>query len=297
MTLFRTERGKHLVMTWASVLAVGATLGLGCYVDPGVGSGPSIGVGAGTSGATTGATTGAGGSSSNGATTGSGNGTQAGTGGSIPQEATYAVTVESASVDLMAEVQVNVDIDPNGFIGPVSLSAAGLASGITAEFAPSTVDLDGTSPSSAVLTLRTLSSVAPGDVAFVVVGTSAPGEQSGAATLTVEPVITLVIPQGVNELGGTINDPYMTAYGPYPIEITAPDGISEQNPVTVNFRNADGVSHEIHADEEPSGFPHSPGPIAPNGMDQPRQVNSIGTYNFYLHDQGAVLTPGRIIIQ
>jgi hypothetical protein len=298
MTLFRTERGKHLVMTWAGVLALGATLGLGCYVDPGVGEKPSYGVGAGTGATTGGATTGAGGSSSNGATTGAGNGTQAGTGGTIiPQEATYEVTVDSASVELMSEVQVTVTIAPNEFIGPVSLSAAGLGAGITAELAPPSVDLDGTTPVSVTLTLSTLSSVAPGDFSFVVVGTSAPGEQSGAGTLTVQPVITLVIPQGVNELGGTINNPYMTAYGPYPIAITAPADISEQNPVTVKFRNEDGVSHEIHADEEPSGFPHSPGPIAPNGMDQPREVNSKGIYNFYLHDQGAVLTPGRIVIE
>ena len=82
-----------------------------------------------------------------------------------------------------------------------------------------------------------------------------------------------------------------------PHQPIAPADISEQNPVTVKFRNADGVSHEIHADEEPSDFPHSPGPIPPNGMDEPREVNSKGIYNFYLHDQGAVLTPGRIVIE
>ena len=297
MTLFRTERGKHLVMTWAGVLALGATLGLGCYVDPGVGERPSYGVGAG-NGATSGATSGAGGSSSSNSTgTGSGNGTQAGTGGSITQTADYEVTVDGASVELMSQVQVTVTIEPNDFIGPVSLAATGLGAGITAELEPTSVDLDGTNPSSVVLTLRTLSSVAPGDFTFTVVGTSAPGVKSGEATLTVQPVITLVIPQGVVDLGGSINDPYMTAYGPYPIEITAPADISEQNPVTVKFRNADSVSHEIHADEEPSGFAHSPGPIPPNGMDEPREVNSKGIYNFYLHDQGAVLTPGRIVIE
>lgn len=293
MSLFRTERGKHLVMTWAVVLAAGATLGLGCYVDPGTGSAPGMGVGVSTS-ATTGAGAGQGGSSSNSSGNGSGSG---GSGGNVvPQMATYEVSVESATVELMSAVEVEVTIEPNEFIGPVSLSALGLAAGVTAEFAPATVDLDGSSTATAVLTLRTLSSVAPGEVAFVVVGASEPGEKSGAASLTVEPVITLFIPQGVNDLG-SINDPYMTAYGPYPIEITAPGDISAQNPVTVKIQNADTVQHEIHAEDEEIGFPHSPGPIAPGAMDQPREVTSKGTINFYLHDQGTVNTPGRIIIQ
>jgi hypothetical protein len=294
MSLFQIERGKHLVMTWAGVLVVGATLGLGCIDDAGSGKAPSYGVGVGVgSGATTGVGAGQGGSSSS-----SGNGSgSGGSGGTIvPQMATYEVSVESATVELMSAVEVEVTIEPNEFIGQVSLSAVGLAAGVSAEFAPAMVDLDGSSTATAVLTLTTLSSVAPGEVAFVVVGASESGEKTGAASLTVEPVITLFIPQGVNDLG-SVNDPYMTAYGPYPIEITAPGDLSADNPVTVKIQNADTVSHEIHADDEEIGFPHSPGPIAPGGMDQPREIVAKGTINFYLHDQGTVNTPGRIIIQ
>jgi len=39
-------------------------------------------------------------------------------------------------------------------------------------------------------------------------------------------------------------------------------------------------------------------PIPPNSMSSNvREVNSAGTYNYYLHDEGAAETVGQIVIQ
>ena len=46
------------------------------------------------------------------------------------------------------------------------------------------------------------------------------------------------------------------------------------------------------------GFPHDVMPIPPNSMSSNvREVNSAGTYNYYLHDEGAAETVGQIVIQ
>ena len=60
---------------------------------------------------------------------------------------------------------------------------------------------------------------------------------------TVQSVITLHIPMGVNNMGGSVSNPVTTAYGPYPIKITAPQGLSAQNPVTfLTITNAQGFT-------------------------------------------------------
>ena len=111
-------------------------------------------------------------------------------------------------------------------------------------------------------------------------------------------VITLHIPSGVNNTGATVSNPNSTAFGPYPVTITAPANLSESNPITVNFYNDDSVSHEIHADAQAQGFGHDPGSFGAGKMDPyVRKVNTAGTYDFYLHDQGNPLTIGRIFIK
>jgi hypothetical protein len=62
--------------------------------------------------------------------------------------------------------------------------------------------------------------------------------------------------------------------------------------------NDDSVSHEIHADASGQGFGHDPGPFGGGTMDPyVRKVNTAGTYDFYLHDQGQAITIGRIEIK
>jgi len=76
---------------------------------------------------------------------------------------------------------------------------------------------------------------------------------------------------------GSAQNPYTTAYGPYPIRIRAPH-ISSGNPIVVKFFNDDDVAHEIHASSPPS--PHDPNPIPPHAADPfVRNVPAAGTYD------------------
>ena len=282
----------------------------GLSYGPGGGGGgtghPSPGGGA-DNGGTTGGGGGSGGSTGGGGTTvdagGGGTGTGGGGGGTdagTTVTASYKVAVDKATVasDLLSSVELMVTIDPAGFKGSVALSASGLPTDVTATFASATMNLDGTTPMTSKVTLSTLTSTKPGDAPFAIVATSSAGTQSAKSTLTVNSVLTIKIPQGVIGLGGTTGNPYKTAFGTYPIMIAAPTGISSQTPVTVKFYNADNTSHEIHASSPGAGFPHDGGPISAMSMDNTvRKVNTKGTYDFYLHDQGGAATVGRVVIQ
>jgi hypothetical protein len=211
-----------------------------------------------------------------------------------------AVTLAQTAVQmqLLAQTTVQVSVAPNGYAGTVQLAAGTLPAGITASFDKPSLTLDGTTTAMATLTLQTDTNAPPGD-AQVDVDVSAGGTtKTASVTATVQSVITLHIPQGVNNMGATIVNPNTTAFGPYPITIVAPQGISAQNPVTVYFKNDDTVSHEIHADATAQGFGHDPASFGAGKMDPyVRKVNTAGTYDFYLHDQGSPLTIGRIHIQ
>jgi hypothetical protein len=214
--------------------------------------------------------------------------------------ANYAVSVDKPTLaaDLIAKADLTVSIAPNGFTGSVALSVVGLPTDVQASFADASLTLDGTTTATTKLTLTTASNTAPGDLPFSVVGTAGSATKSAPSTLTVHSAITIDIPQGVIGLGGTQTNPYKTAFGTYPITITAPQGISSTTPVTVRFYNADTQSHEIHASAPLAGFAHDPGSIAPQSMDRlVRNVTMKGTYDFYLHDQNGPATVGRIIIQ
>jgi hypothetical protein len=198
----------------------------------------------------------------------------------------------------MAESTVGVSIVPNGYMGTVQLAPGSLPSGVTAKLDHTTLSLDGSTTATAVLTLDTDTSAPPGTAAIDVDVTAAGATKSATVSLQVESTITIHIPAGVDNNGGTSQNPVTNAYGPYPIQITAPQNLSSQNPITVYFFNDDSVSHEIHADSAAQGFGHDPGPFGPSSMDPyVRRVNTAGTYDFYLHDQNAQSTIGRIVIQ
>ena len=213
-----------------------------------------------------------------------------------------AVTVDQSTLksQLMASSTVHVTVAPNGFTGMATLALGSMPSGVTGTFDNAQVALDGRTAATATLTLKTADSAAPGDT-NIEVDVSGTGANPGKTTLalTVQSIITVHIPMGVNNMGGTISNPVTTAYGPYPMKLAEPPGgISAQNPVTVYFVNDDSVSHEIHASDDQEGFAHDPGPIPPMSTDSlVRNVNTAGSYNFYLHDQGAPITVGLITIQ
>jgi plastocyanin len=204
----------------------------------------------------------------------------------------------AVTMQLLASTTVTVSVAPNGYSGPVDLTAGSMPSGITASFDKPTLTLDGETTGTATLTITTATNAVPGNAPLAVSAGVGGNNVSTAVAVTVQSTITLHIPAGVNDTGATVTNPNTTAYGPYPITIVAPPGLSASNPVTVYFMNDDTVSHEIHADDQGQGFGHDPGPFGAGKMDPyVREVNTAGTYDFYLHDQGAPITPGRVFIQ
>ena len=245
-------------------------------------------------------TMGAGGSSDP-VTSSAGVTTSTSTGGVTPQAATFVVSLDTASpqIDLDDALDLTVTIAPMGYVGPVSLAINNLGNaGITGDFASKKVTLDGTTSAKVKLTLTTMSSTPPGSLDFSVSGTVATGAKTASATLTVKPAITIVIPKDVYALGGTKDNPYKMAFGDYPMNVIAAQDLSDAHPLTVRFYNDDDIAHEIHAANPAQGFPHDPGPIPAHSMDgQVRKINAKGLYDYYLHDQNAAATVGRIAVQ
>jgi hypothetical protein len=243
--------------------------------------------------------TGAGGDPTSSATTAAT--TTSASGGGVSQQATYTISFDTSApaVDLDDAVEMMITVSPNGYVGSISLTINNLGNGgITGEFSSTKVTLDGSTDAEIKLTLTTMSSTPPGDLAFSVSAKVATGVKTANATLTVRPAITIVIPKNANGLGGTQNDPYKMAFGDYPMNVIAAKDISAQKPLTVRFFNDDDVPHEVHAANQSQGFPHDPGPIAAHSMDGlVRKVNSKGLYDFYLHDQNAPKTIGRLAVQ
>lgn len=269
-----------------------ATGGNGTGTGGGSNAAASTSSGGGSSGGGT-----ASGSSSGAGDTGGGSSSGASMGGQ-PQNLAVTLDKTSLQMQLLDESIVNVSIAPNGYAGMVTLSTGNLPSGLDAKFDNATLSLDGTTTATAALTLHTATSTPPGSASVDVTANADGVTKTSSVSLLVQSVITLHIPAGVDNMGGTISNPITTAYGPYPIQITAPQGISDSNPVTVYFKNDDSISHEIHAGDSAAGFGHDPGPFGGGQMDPyVRKVNTAGTYDFYLHDQGAPITIGRVIIQ
>jgi hypothetical protein len=221
--------------------------------------------------------------------------------GGPTQTASFTISVDKpqASLDLADTVVVNVSITPNGFHGNVDLAMTTMPANVTASFATSSFELDGTTVATTALTLATSVSATTGDDALSVTATSTGmGNATTPIALTVNAALTITIPANVDNNGGTTADPVTNAFGPYPMTINGPANLSTSNTLTVRFYNADTIAHEIHASSPQQGFAHDPGPFPAMSMDPlVRHVNTAGTYDFYLHDQGAPTTIGRLVIQ
>lgn len=222
-----------------------------------------------------------------------------GTGGMAPV-ADFKVSIDEpdTTVTLASEVTVTLSIDPKGYSGDVLLGSNSLdGDGLTTSFGKTNLTLDGSTIAKTTFTLKSSSSTPPASVGYTITVASEAGNATASGALTVLPEITIIIPNNVAGLPGDVGNPYTTAFGPYPTVITAPTLIAT-TPVTVRFYNADTVPHEIHSDQAADGFPHDNMPIQPNSMSNlVRELKKTGTFNYYLHDQGAAQTVGRIVIQ
>ena len=239
-----------------------------------------------------------GGSGDGGSTSNDGGSSSNGDGGSqpIPQTADYEITAAgSADIELRDSADVSLTIAPNGYTGVVSLSLMNVPADVEASIAPTSVTLDGSSSESLTLTVTSASNSESGSFAISVVGTVPEGQASGDVAVTIEPVITIIIPQDLESYASSPAD--TTAFGDYPTVIKAPANISAANPVTVKFFNDDTVSHEIHADQDGAGFGHGQGPIAAGAFDPVvREVNQTGEFPYYPHDIGTTIL-GLIVIE
>jgi hypothetical protein len=216
-----------------------------------------------------------------------------------PPDLVVTLDKPMVQMQLMDQTVIKVSIAPNGYSGAATLQmgAGSLPAGVQAAFNPPMVLLDGTSSATAQLALSTASSTVAAMLALEVDASAGGATARASLAVEVQPAITIHIPAGIASMGGSTGSPLTTAFGPYPIKISAPANISDQSPVTVYFMNDDSQSHEIHADSPGQGFGHDPGPFGGNSMDPyVRNVNTAGTYDFYLHDLGPVAV-GLVEIQ
>jgi hypothetical protein len=210
----------------------------------------------------------------------------------------------SYNVELRNTVVVQVTIAPQGFTGTVNLAVTGLSTGVAGVFNPTSVSVSGTTGATSMLTLTTLESVIPATTPFTVTATSGSATATSAPSLVVMPQITIQIPTNVAAKAGTSGNPSTDAFGNYPIVINAPANFGTNAPIAVKFVNLDSSPHCIHASNPTQGFPHD---AVTNGVcntlmqkgqsDQTaHNVNTKGSYLFYLHDEGDT-TDGMIKIQ
>jgi plastocyanin len=205
----------------------------------------------------------------------------------VPAGGSVTVALDTATVDseLRATTKVHVTVTPVGaFSGTVTLSATGLPATVTGDFTPPTLDLS-TGPATAELAITVPSTLTPtsSPTTITVTGDDGAGVTSAATfTLTVQRAITVYIVQGASTAA--------LAFGPKPIVIHA-GTIGPSDTLQVRFYNQDSAAHEVHAAQSAEGFGHDPAPIAPASYDSYiRQVNSPGTYSFWLHDLGHTAT-------
>lgn len=236
--------------------------------------------------------TGDGGSSGDGGSPGTG-----GAGGDETPPAAFSVAIDAdaPSIELRDSATVTVTIDAEGDVGPVALAVEGLPDDVTATFSDEMPTIVAGSQTIDV-ELASASDTATGTFPFTIRAVAPSGDEEASGSLTVEPVLTVVIPMDLD----TFDDdavPDTTAFGDYPTRIRALPDMSGDNPITIHFFNADDVTHEIHAGNPDQGFGHGQGPIPPGEMDfVVREVNAPGTYDYYPHDIGQSIL-GRIIIE
>lgn len=223
-----------------------------------------------------------------------------------PQTTAFQVMTDktSYSVELRSTVTVQVTITPQSFTGSVSLAVSGLPTDTSGMFSPASVNVSGTTAATSTLTLTTLSTVVAGTTPFQITATSGSDTGSAAPMLDVMAQITIEIPSNLAAVTGTSGSPSTDAYGDYPIVMNAATNFGTANPIIVRFLNLNSTPHCIHASNPSEGFPHDPttngvcsSPFSQNAYDSTaHNVNTKGSYTFWLHDQGD-LTDGMIKIQ
>lgn len=209
----------------------------------------------------------------------------------------------AVDVELRNAVDVQVTVAPKNFTGAVTVDVTGMSAGVTFKLATATLNVSGTTGATTLLTIMTKSDVAPALNSLMVKATSGANTATTPLAVTVKPLITITIPTNVDALKGTAGNPSKNAFGDFPVLITAPANIAA-TPVEVRFLNRDSAPHCIHAGQAGAGFPHDPvtngvcnALTAKDQIDaQKRLVTAVGTYGYYLHDQGD-LTEGSIKIQ
>jgi hypothetical protein len=219
-------------------------------------------------------------------------------GGAGPQPASYVVTLDDGApeLELRDDTQLTVSVAANGYVGDVGLVIEGLPPDVEAALATTSISLEGNDTEEVTLSVSTRSDTVTGTFPFSVIAFSEGGDVTGDASLTVLPIITIVIPENLASYAS--DPPDQTAFGDYPTIVRALPDMSPENTITVNFYNADSVSHEIHADAGDFGFGHGNQPIPPLSLDPVvRNVNAPGQYDYYPHDLGVPNIIGRVLIQ
>ncbi len=214
-----------------------------------------------------------------------------------PSSTKLEMNVDNAApnAELMAETKIVVNVAPKeGFTGKVDLTVTGAPAGVTATFDKTSIELTSAS-ASAMLTLKTSSSVTPGAIALTVMAKSAAGDtKTTSINLTVAPTLTLTIPPNAGALTGMTAN---TAFAPTPVNLTLGG-----KKVAIKIKNGDSMGHIIHSGNT-GGFNHGNrnAMIAPGAFEgpvdggQPREVNAAGTYSFYLHDKAPANANGSIV--
>lgn len=253
----------------------------GDYVYDLGGAGP----GPGRSGSGGGATDASGGTANGATSAGSASTPSPGTTSPAPSDSgSFDVTLDrsSANLDLMTSGKVVMTVAPSGgFGGTVTLSASGMPPDVALTFDKATVDL-ASGPTVVTATITVASRALPGASALTVTASTAG-----------RPPIAKPVALTVNaRLDVTITE---SAISPSPVTLTLGSG-----PIAVRVHNADGVAHQIHADDAQRGFAHGNDidPGADEGNTQagePRTVKAKGTYDYYLHDN--TLVRGKIVVQ
>lgn len=225
--------------------------------------------------------------------------------GSVQTQSFQVMTDKTSyAVELRSTVVVQVTIAPQNFTGTVNLAVSGLSTGVSGAFNPTSVSVSGSTGATSMLTLTTLESVLPATTPFTVTATSGSATAMAAPSLDVMAQITIQIPMNVEAMAGTSGNPSTNAFGNYPIVLTAPANLGTNNPIVVKFLNNDSAPHCIHASNPTQGFPHDTDPngvcsmlMAKGQLDgTAHNVNTKGSYLFYLHDEGDT-TDGMIKVQ
>jgi hypothetical protein len=217
---------------------------------------------------------------------GGGGSTSTGTSTTTPNGGSFAVAITSGTLssELAMSTAIPITITPSGgFTGTITLSATGLPSGVTGTFAPTSVDVTGTAPATAMYTLDVPSTVTPttAAAALQITGTSGASTANAPLALTVQRKITITIPLNCEADN--------TAFGTTPIVINS-GGISATSPIEVDFVNQDtsaAAGHIVHSSNTANGFFHgdTAAPVLPNKSDAPRLVTGTGDYPFYMHNE------------